>query len=160
MLFRSRDSVRVVWDFDLSCSLVRSAPPYMRFLFVGSELCLRLPSDSPHGGHPCRSTNTSYYQACSGLSPPSYCPCWAYNIRKTVISDGFNGADGRIQTGDLILTNDVGKEQSNQFANPIVFCAGPGRACLKPVIITVSCHIRAALHETPDAWNIPSCTAA
>ena len=41
-----RDRVRVVWDFDLSCSLVRSAPPYMRFLFVGSELCLRLPSDS------------------------------------------------------------------------------------------------------------------
>ena len=34
-----RDRVRVVWDFDLSCSLVRSAPPYMRFLFVGSELC-------------------------------------------------------------------------------------------------------------------------
>ena len=41
-----RDRVRVVWDFDLCCSLVRSAPPFMRFLFVGSELCLRLPSDS------------------------------------------------------------------------------------------------------------------
>ena len=41
-----RDRVRVVWDFDLSCSLVRSAPPFMRFLFVGSEFCLRLPSDS------------------------------------------------------------------------------------------------------------------
>ena len=41
-----RVRVRVVWDFDLCCSLVRSAPPYMRFLFVGSELCLRLPSDS------------------------------------------------------------------------------------------------------------------
>ena len=38
--------VRVVWDFDLCCSLVRSAPPFMQFLFVGSELCLRLPSDS------------------------------------------------------------------------------------------------------------------
>ena len=41
-----RDRVRVVWDFDLSCRLVRSAPPYMRFLFVSSEFCLRLPSDS------------------------------------------------------------------------------------------------------------------
>ena len=41
-----RGRVRVVWDFDLCCSLVRSAPPCMRFLFVGSELCLRLPSDS------------------------------------------------------------------------------------------------------------------
>ena len=34
-----RDRVRVVWDFDLYGSLVRSAPPYMRFLFVGSKLC-------------------------------------------------------------------------------------------------------------------------
>ena len=41
-----RDRVRVVWDFDSRCSLVRSAPPFMRFLSVGSELCLRLPSDS------------------------------------------------------------------------------------------------------------------
>ena len=32
----------------------------------------------PLGGHPCRSANISYYQACSGLSPPSYCPCRAY----------------------------------------------------------------------------------
>ena len=41
-----RDRVRVVWDFGLLSSLVRSAPPSMRFLSVGSELCLRLPSDS------------------------------------------------------------------------------------------------------------------
>ncbi len=34
-----RDRVRVVWDFDLYGSLVRSAPPYMRFLFVSSKLC-------------------------------------------------------------------------------------------------------------------------
>ena len=27
------------------------------------------------------------------------------SIRKPVISDWFNGADGRIRTGDLILTN-------------------------------------------------------
>ena len=28
-------------------------------------------------------------------------------IRKPVISDWFNGADGRIRTGDLILTKDA-----------------------------------------------------
>ena len=82
------------------------------------------------------------------------------SYRKTVISDGFNRADGRLRTGDLILTKDVGKAQSDQFANPIVFCAGSGRASLDPLITTLSCHIRAALHETPDAGNIPSCTAA
>ena len=36
----------------------------------------------PHDGHPCRSANTSYYQACSGLSPPSYCPWRAYNTSR------------------------------------------------------------------------------
>ena len=61
---------------------------------------------------------------------------------------------------DIILTNDVGKAQRNQSANPIIFCAGSGQACFEPVIITISCHIHSALHETPDAGNIPSCTAA
>ncbi len=31
----------------------------------------------PHDGHPCCSANCSHYQAHSGLSPPSYCPCRA-----------------------------------------------------------------------------------
>ena len=31
----------------------------------------------------------------------------AKSIRKPVISDWFNGADGRIRTGDLILTKDA-----------------------------------------------------
>lgn len=36
---------------------------------------------SPHGEHPCCLANGSHYQAHSGLSPPSYCPCRA-NIKK------------------------------------------------------------------------------
>ena len=39
----------------------------------------------PRGGHPCRSANTSYYQACSGLSPPSYCPWRAYQKKRRVL---------------------------------------------------------------------------
>ena len=35
---------------------------------------------SPHGEHPCCLANGSHYQAHSGLSPPSYCPCRA-NIK-------------------------------------------------------------------------------
>ena len=35
------------------------------------------------------------------------CIFWAKIIRKPVISDWFNGADGRIRTGDLILTKDA-----------------------------------------------------
>ena len=60
--------------------------PYIRFLFVGSELCpllisrnnIRLPSDSTSRWTPLPSANASCYRARSGLSPPSYRPCWAH----------------------------------------------------------------------------------
>ena len=41
---------------------------------------------SPHGEHPCCLANGSHYQAHSGLSPPSYCPCRA-NIKKRIIPE-------------------------------------------------------------------------
>ena len=59
----------------------------MRFLcanIVGEvrpELCLPLPSDSTSRWTPLRLANTSYCQACSGLSPPSYYSCWAHRAR-------------------------------------------------------------------------------
>ena len=48
--------------------------PYMRFLIVRPRVCFRLTSDSTSRWTPLPSANTSYCQACSGLSPPSYCP--------------------------------------------------------------------------------------
>src|SRR5699024_2076308 len=51
----------------------------MKFLFVSASVCLRLPSDSTSRWTPLPSANSSYCQACSGLSPPSYRPCWAHN---------------------------------------------------------------------------------
>ncbi len=79
--------VRAVLDFGLFCSLVRFAMPYMRFLFVRpgvcpqrdlSTLCIRLPSDSASRRTPLPLANSSYCQVCSGLSPPSRCPCRAH----------------------------------------------------------------------------------
>ena len=62
------------------CYASSSAPiqPYMQFLFVSSGFCLRLPSDSTSRWTPLPLANSSYYQACSGLSPPSYRPCRAH----------------------------------------------------------------------------------
>ena len=51
--------------------------PYMWFLFVRPRFCIRLPSDSTSRWTPLPSANSSYCQACSGLSPPSYRPCRA-----------------------------------------------------------------------------------
>ena len=56
-------------------------PPYrpsICFLFVSARFCLRLPSDSSSRWTPLLSANTSHCRAYSGLSPPSYCPCRAY----------------------------------------------------------------------------------
>jgi hypothetical protein len=52
--------------------------PRMRFLFIGSGLCLRLPSDSTSRWTPLPSASGSHCQAHSGLSPPSYRPCRAH----------------------------------------------------------------------------------
>ena len=57
-------------------------PPYepsIRFLFVSAEFCRLLPSDSASRGTPLLLANTSHCRVCSGLSPPSYCPCRAHN---------------------------------------------------------------------------------
>lgn len=70
--------VRVALDFFLLCRVVRPLRPYMRFLFVGPELCLRLPSDSASRQTPLPLANASCYRARSGLSPPSCCPCRAH----------------------------------------------------------------------------------
>jgi hypothetical protein len=69
-------------DFVLFWKLVRLALPYIRFLFVGSGFCLRLPSDPTSRWAPLPLANTSYCQVCSGLSPPSYRPCWAHKKRR------------------------------------------------------------------------------
>src|SRR5699024_244114 len=52
--------------------------PCMQFLFVSSGFRLQLPSDSASRRTPLPSANSSYCQACSGLSPPSYSPCRAH----------------------------------------------------------------------------------
>lgn len=55
-----------------------SSMPYMQFLFVRPRFCLRLLSDSVSRRTPLSSANSSYCQACSGLSPPSYYACQAH----------------------------------------------------------------------------------
>ncbi|PNK84248.1 hypothetical protein CEQ34_009905 [Staphylococcus aureus] len=54
----------------------------MMFLFVNASVCVRLPSDSTSQWTPLSFANSSYYQACNGLSPSSCYPCQAhYKLR-------------------------------------------------------------------------------
>lgn len=70
---------RAVLDFVLCWKLVHFKMPYMQFLFVRPRFCLRLLSDSASRRTPLSLANSSYRQACSGLSPPSYYACRAHN---------------------------------------------------------------------------------
>ena len=56
--------------------------PYIRFLFVRPRICRRLPSDSPHGGHPCLKLTIPTIKARSGLTPYSCCPCRANMVQQ------------------------------------------------------------------------------
>lgn len=60
-----------------------SSMPYIQFLFVRPRFCRRLPSDSASRRTPLPLANSSYCQACSGLSPPSYYACRAHYQKKT-----------------------------------------------------------------------------
>ena len=65
--------------FRVSMGLWRYMPPHparsprMRFLFVRSALCLRLPPHTTSRWRSCRSASTSPYRAYKGLSPSSKC---------------------------------------------------------------------------------------
>jgi len=48
------DDVLVVTGFAVDCRLTHAAQPRMRFVFLGSELCLGLPSDPTSRWRPCR----------------------------------------------------------------------------------------------------------
>ena len=68
----------------LSCKADSSAliQPRMRFLFIGSGLCLKLPSDFTSRWTPLPSAIGSHCQTHSGLSLSSYRPRRAHHIIK------------------------------------------------------------------------------
>src|SRR5699024_4735068 len=83
--------MELVQYWTLFCSANSSIPsqPCMQFLFVSSGFCLQLPSDSASRRTPLPLANSSYCQACSGLSPPSYSPCRAHLKKGCLIKATF-----------------------------------------------------------------------
>ena len=64
------------------CGLMPTNPqskPYIMFLFVQSQICRQLPSDSSSRKTPLLLANDSHWQARSGLPPYRYMVCVAHN---------------------------------------------------------------------------------
>lgn len=53
--------------------------PYMYFCPTIRDFTFGFLLISSYVEHPCSSANSSYCQVCSGLSLPSYRPCWTHN---------------------------------------------------------------------------------
>ena len=60
-----------VWGFCLFSNITHTTPPCMQFLFVGSNVCRQLPSDSQSPTTPLLLANTPYCKAYSELAPYS-----------------------------------------------------------------------------------------
>ena len=52
--------------------------PYIRFLFVGSGFCLRLPPDPASRQRPCLQLTVPTTTACKGLAPSRFTSCLAH----------------------------------------------------------------------------------
>ena len=82
--------VRVASDFILYGRLIRSNTALYKVSVrrlrtlptVDFRNSIRLPSDSTSRWTPLPSANASCYRARSGLSPPSYRPCWAHHQKR------------------------------------------------------------------------------
>jgi hypothetical protein len=63
--------------------------PCIRFLFVGSEFCLRLPPDPASRQRPCLQLTVPTTTACSGLAPYRITSCLAHHIIAKAIQNSF-----------------------------------------------------------------------
>ncbi|PWZ49567.1 hypothetical protein DD911_00635, partial [Staphylococcus pseudintermedius] len=59
----------------------------MMFLFVGASVCVRLPSDFTSQWTPLFFANSSYYEACNGLSPSRCYPFRAHPKKARIVHD-------------------------------------------------------------------------
>ena len=89
-------------------------------------LHIRLPSDSTSRWTPLPSANSSYCQVCSGLSPPSYCPCRAHQKWKALLGS----APGRA----FALCRKICRRQASAITGRSVNAPGRGVLCAGTVV--------------------------
>ena len=81
------DDPLVVAGFAVACRLTRAASPSMRFVFLGAEVCLRLPFDPASRRRRCLRLGVGTTSSSRGLSPPSCRPCQAYNAGGRLVAE-------------------------------------------------------------------------
>src|SRR3954447_18326828 len=97
-------------DFAIHRSLVRTALPHIRFLYVGSWVCSTLPSDAPSRGPPLRFASTSPPSGCAGDLHPLAVEHARHTVARTPArrpgAEGTSGgASGRGSTRGIVGTH-------------------------------------------------------
>ena len=98
--------------------------PYMRFLFVGPRVCLRLPSDSTSRWTPLPSANSSHCKACNGLSPSSLRTCRAHPKRSLSQSERLLTASWSITLSDPSLCTVNFPANRKSYCGPLIRSVG------------------------------------
>src|SRR5438105_10689608 len=91
--------------FTFLSRLTQIAPPYTRFVYLGAGIRLGLPSDPASRRRRCLRLGVSTTASSRGLSPPSECPCRAYQNKDGA---GFPAPSllGGLGSGGLPLLRD------------------------------------------------------
>ena len=95
-------------------TVLRSRPACsasMRFVFLGSRFCLRLPSDLVLPQRPCLQLTLPVTKVRRGLPPPSDRPCRAHN-------DGHHAAPGGCSITRLDAPRNVGASLGSAIPRP------------------------------------------
>ena len=114
------------------------------------NLYIRLPSDSAPRRSPLPSANSAYCQVCSGLSPPSRCPCRAHQLIKShrLATTGFSlwrrrrDSNPRTAFNDYTISN---RARSTSYATSpytIFIMSAPEKRHSKQRLITIQQIIR------------------
>jgi hypothetical protein len=91
--------------------------PCIRFLFVGSEFCLRLPPDLASRQRPCLQLTVPTTTACSGLAPYRITSCLAHHKKGRPSGQPFLESDffRSSRTGSWSVRNAAGNSRKNRL---------------------------------------------
>jgi hypothetical protein len=149
--------------------------PCIRFLFVGSEFCLRLPPDLASRQRPCLQLTVPTTTACSGLAPYRITSCLAHHKKGRPSGQPFLESDffRSARTGFAICSAGCVQQQADQpgswfpaveFGVNSFFSMQPGRGFRCPTDIMQRAveplqyeyrinRIRVYLQQRPGHWQ-------
>jgi hypothetical protein len=141
--------------------------PCIRFLFVGSEFCLRLPPDPASRQRPCLQLTVPTTTACSGLAPYRITSCLAHHHKKgRPVRAAFSIICFLWVRSNRVVVRSAGcvQQQADQPGSWVYFSPFNPQ-CLRCVCVSSlqrqgrhrSLYLEAFVHTGDEAWQQIQC---